>query len=600
MNKTEHYQLNKPEQDDFYNIDDMNENMDIIDKVLSSMPSLTSQLVNDCEYQTKDDIAAAVAEIVAGAPSDFDTLKELSDWIKNHEDSAAAMNASINNLKSRLSTVEWYTNFKGSTWSRVCKIKTRWTMGAFIFHVIISRSATQIVNTFLITIINRTARIIKIGASSNNRMGIRVVSQNGGISYVELFDNANNWTADNTTGATCTLTPLQTGDKVEYFKQFTDGSAVPDNHVVSATMITDSTSDIQASFSWNDIVNKPKYYRITWNNKILQKYTWGNNTDVSWRKLLSCTYTLGSSYGAVSVKGYLYTLDGDMREGEAREYPFVATMVMTSEATLTASAKLYISPSLKDDIIRIVKVSDTNYELQVRQYKKYTTCGVEYTTHLFGNNNTNITVYSPELTGVENVNVVQSVNDCSILTDHIMSYNDLVDKPEIDTELMAGSANAIQNKAVYSAIESLKKSVSDGKTLVAKAITDGGTTTAADAEFATMASNIGIMAEAKYWAGADDADNRPNTASINYKTGYNAGITYADGRANTASANYKAGYSAGAAAKKSFTLQLKPEQDSRGYWAVYAYVNGVRKDGWWVGETSNLPKMNTDIDTYYI
>lgn len=77
--------------------------------------------------------------------------------------------------------------------------------------------------------------------------------------------------------------------------------------------------------------------------------------------------------------------------------------------------------------------------------------------------------------------------------------------------------------SVNTDITALKKSVSDGKTLVAKAITDGGTTTAADAEFATMASNIGIMAEAKYWAGANDADNRPNTASVNYKTGYKAG-----------------------------------------------------------------------------
>ena len=37
----------------------------------------------------------AVAEIVANAPSDFDTLKEISDWISGHADSAAAMNSQI-------------------------------------------------------------------------------------------------------------------------------------------------------------------------------------------------------------------------------------------------------------------------------------------------------------------------------------------------------------------------------------------------------------------------------------------------------------------------------------------------------------------------
>lgn len=53
-------------------------------------------------YYTKEEadaaITAKVAEIVANAPEDFDTLKELSDWISSHEESAAAMNSAINDL----------------------------------------------------------------------------------------------------------------------------------------------------------------------------------------------------------------------------------------------------------------------------------------------------------------------------------------------------------------------------------------------------------------------------------------------------------------------------------------------------------------------
>ncbi|MDE5771376.1 MAG: hypothetical protein K2I06_07075 [Ruminococcus sp.] len=45
--------------------------------------------------QTNGLISEKVAEIVANAPEDFDTLKEISDWIANHEDSAAAMNSAI-------------------------------------------------------------------------------------------------------------------------------------------------------------------------------------------------------------------------------------------------------------------------------------------------------------------------------------------------------------------------------------------------------------------------------------------------------------------------------------------------------------------------
>lgn len=45
--------------------------------------------------QTDSRITEKVAEIVADAPEDFDTLKEMSDWIEDHEDSAAAMNTAI-------------------------------------------------------------------------------------------------------------------------------------------------------------------------------------------------------------------------------------------------------------------------------------------------------------------------------------------------------------------------------------------------------------------------------------------------------------------------------------------------------------------------
>lgn len=40
-------------------------------------------------------IMLSIAEVVAEAPEDFDTLKEISDWISGHEDSAAAMNSAI-------------------------------------------------------------------------------------------------------------------------------------------------------------------------------------------------------------------------------------------------------------------------------------------------------------------------------------------------------------------------------------------------------------------------------------------------------------------------------------------------------------------------
>lgn len=52
-----------------------------------------SEVYNKEETDTK--ITEKVAEIVAGAPEEFNTLKEMSDWLTEHEDSAATMNTAI-------------------------------------------------------------------------------------------------------------------------------------------------------------------------------------------------------------------------------------------------------------------------------------------------------------------------------------------------------------------------------------------------------------------------------------------------------------------------------------------------------------------------
>ena len=58
----------------------------------------TSDVYTKTEADNK--ITEKVAEIVAGAPEDFDTLKEMSDWIASHENSAAEMNSAIQTLKT--------------------------------------------------------------------------------------------------------------------------------------------------------------------------------------------------------------------------------------------------------------------------------------------------------------------------------------------------------------------------------------------------------------------------------------------------------------------------------------------------------------------
>ena len=49
-------------------------------------------------------VAAKIAEVVANAPEDLDTLKEIADWISAHADDAAAMNTQIQTNKSNIAT----------------------------------------------------------------------------------------------------------------------------------------------------------------------------------------------------------------------------------------------------------------------------------------------------------------------------------------------------------------------------------------------------------------------------------------------------------------------------------------------------------------
>ena len=77
---------------------------------ITSIPSKVSELTNDSNYQTVEQISSTVtteiAKVIADAPENFDTLKEMSDWIAGHEDDASAMNSAISDNKTAITALQ--------------------------------------------------------------------------------------------------------------------------------------------------------------------------------------------------------------------------------------------------------------------------------------------------------------------------------------------------------------------------------------------------------------------------------------------------------------------------------------------------------------
>ena len=61
------------------------------------------------------EVTAKIAEIVANAPEDLDTLKEIADWISSHANDAAAMNTAISTNTSDIATLKTTVAGKSDT-----------------------------------------------------------------------------------------------------------------------------------------------------------------------------------------------------------------------------------------------------------------------------------------------------------------------------------------------------------------------------------------------------------------------------------------------------------------------------------------------------
>lgn len=179
-----------------------------------------------------------------------------------------------------------------------------------------------------------------------------------------------------------------------------------------------------------------------------------------------------------------------------------------------------------------------------------------------------------------------------------------------DLEQRIGDAVA----AAEAGIAEAKKSASDGKTLIAAAITAKRVAASASDTFATLAQKIGKIVLGSGNAGTGDVlagktftnndgvqytGTMPNRGTLNwsgvnttggvsagyysggtidsrpsYNSGWNGGVTAADNRANPSSANYQAGYNAGQSAGKASLKKVRYTYNQKVNGKSFSYDTG--------------------------
>lgn len=104
------------------------------------------------ERTVGDKVAEEIAKIVANAPEDFDTLKEIADWISTHNDSAAAMNSAIQKNRDAVSSLKTLLGVDSST--------NLWTSSELTGIKADVAQAKEDITTLTTTVSNNTDNIV--------------------------------------------------------------------------------------------------------------------------------------------------------------------------------------------------------------------------------------------------------------------------------------------------------------------------------------------------------------------------------------------------------------------------------------------------------
>ena len=172
---------------------------------------------------------------------------------------------------------EWTASIKGATWSRLCYVAYANNVigSSYILNIAATRNSVVYNDTYLVKPHHsKNGTIIKIsGNKYSTGYKVRLLSDSGGNSYIELYDNCQSATTSTTQSVYCRLIPIYTGAVTKY-TAFTDGTTVPTDYGVVKTL-TINNADIQA-----DVSGKNNIYYVTGNTTGTAGVWTGTNTQI--------------------------------------------------------------------------------------------------------------------------------------------------------------------------------------------------------------------------------------------------------------------------------------------------------------------------------
>lgn len=432
-------------------------------KRIEANETAISTLNGTGDGSVKKAVSDGIAEVVAGAPKDFDTLKEMSDWISTHETSASAMNSQIQDNKKAIDNHASNGDIHVTT-----ENKTNWNKVSEKLDKTGDASNVTTEFTTATTRSNLTTKeklSISFGKISKWFSDLKDVAFSG--SYNDLNDKPASLPANG--GNSTTVNGHTVNSDVPANAKFTDttygvatttktGIVKPDGSTI--TVDEDGTlhgvakvtvDDTLSPTSTNPVQNKV----VTSNLTDIRKETTVNllkpTLETTTKNGVTCTnngdgtYTLNGT--ASSTTRFEFGFDGNLIVGKA--YKVLGIPVAGSFSTVLMGWDDYGYFNKEGTVYE--KISDPK-PISMQVISGYTCDNL---------------VFKPMLT-----------------TNLSATYDDFVPYTG-DTGKLNGDVAEL-NKTV----DTLKKSVSDGKIKVANAITGKGVETATDATFDVMAENI--------------------------------------------------------------------------------------------------------------